>query len=85
VSTRLLDVALLNIALYLLRSLTALVLSQPAEKYIQQFRSTAGVIVAQFVSYVSGAFVAVLLLLAVGGYEVLINLSVLDRALIWYE
>eukprot|EP01006_Ploeotia_vitrea_P037044 TRINITY_DN66083_c9_g5_i1.p1 TRINITY_DN66083_c9_g5~~TRINITY_DN66083_c9_g5_i1.p1 ORF type:complete len:906 (+),score=442.87 TRINITY_DN66083_c9_g5_i1:42-2759(+) len=58
--------------------------SDSALKYVEQFPRTVVSLVAQFVAYVCGAFVAVLVLLTFSDSSILINIKVWDRELLWW-
>jgi len=57
---------------------------EPASKFVGIFPSAIEIIIAQFVAYVSGSFVAVLLVMAFLDSSILIHLSAAGRPLIWW-
>lgn len=58
--------------------------SEPAQRYIGQFPSTLVAIIAQSLAYISGALVGVLLLLTLVDSQLMVNIEVLDKSLLWY-
>ena len=56
----------------------------PANKYIASFHNPYISIFARFITYISGAFVAVLLVVSLLSEGALLYMHIADRNLLWY-
>ena len=57
---------------------------EPCNEYIQSFSNPYAAIIASFITYLGGAFIASLLLVSFFSEGVLLYVSVLDHNLLWY-